>query len=175
MNIEEIKNIEYKNVDSISLQLDLYKLKNLQSPAPVMVFIHGGSWRSGKRSDYLPYLIDYAKKGYLTVTVSYRLIKQDIFPAAVQDVACALEWVHHHIAEYGGDPERIALIGGSAGAHLSMMIGYANDEALFMEDCMTNQSYRVKAVINLYGPVDLTTPYATGTYQVKDFLAKNFS
>lgn len=173
-DIQVIKNVEYKNVDSISLQLDLYKLKTLKSPAPAMIFIHGGAWRSGERSDYLPYLIDYAKKGYVTITVSYRLVKTAIFPAAVQDVNCAVQWIQNHAAAYGIDPERLALIGGSAGGHLAMMAGYAGDEPMFNKDCQENSTRKVKAIINLYGPTDLTTPYSINTYQAKDFIGSTF-
>lgn len=173
-HILEIKDIEYKYIDSTSLQLDIYKLKDLTSPAPVMIFIHGGAWRTGKRSDYLPYLIDYANKGFITATVSYRLVKKAIFPAAVQDVNCAVKWIKTHAGEYGIDPERIALIGGSAGGHLSLMVGYDGREAIFNEDCDLQIDSSVKVVIDLYGPVDLTTPYAVGTYQVQDFLGTTY-
>jgi acetyl esterase/lipase len=168
--ITEIKNIEYKYIDSLSLQLDIYKLKDLVEPAPVLIFIHGGAWRSGKRSDYLTYLVDYAKKGYITATISYRLVKQAPFPAAVQDVNCGVKWIKSHAAEYGIDPERIALIGGSAGGHLAMMTGYGAEYPLFNQDCAIEGENKVQAVIDLYGPVDLTTPYAVSTYQVQDFL-----
>lgn len=168
--IQVFENIEYKYIDSTSLQLDIYKLKNLNEPAPVMIFIHGGSWRSGKRSDYLPYLIDYAKKGYVTATISYRLVKKAVFPAAVQDVNCGVKYIKNHADAYGINPNRVVLIGGSAGGHLSLMIGYGGEEELFSKDCDLDNNSKVHAIIDLYGPVDLTTPYATGTYQVQDFL-----
>lgn len=173
-DIEEIKNIEYKNVDSLSLQLDLYKLKNLQTPAPAMIFIHGGGWRKGLRSDYLPYLIDYAKKGYVTVTVSYRLLKTATFPAAVQDVNCAVRWIQGHASDYGIDPEKLVLIGGSAGGHLAMMAGYAGDESLFKLDCPDSIYPSIKAVINFYGPFDLTTPYSIGRPEAINFIGKTY-
>jgi acetyl esterase/lipase len=169
-----IKEIEYKYIDSTSLQLDIYKLKDLKELAPVMIFIHGGAWRSGKRSDYLPYLIDYAKKGYVTATVSYRLVKQAVFPAAVQDVNCAVKFIKTHAAEYGINPEKVVLIGGSAGGHLSMMIGYGGHEELFNQDCPFDNDSKVNAIIDLYGPTDLTTPYAISTYQVQDFLKASY-
>ena len=172
--IQEIKDIEYKNIDSLSLQLDIYKLKNLDEPAPVMIFIHGGAWRTGKRSDYLPYLIDYAKKGYVTITVSYRLVKKSTFPAAVQDVNCAVRWIRSHSADYGIDSDKMVLIGGSAGGHLAMMVGYAGDEPMFNKDCSIENSSGVKVVINLYGPGDLTTPYAKGMYQTIDFIGSSY-
>ncbi len=168
-NIVELKNIEYKSIDSTSLQLDIYKRKDLKEPAPVMIFIHGGAWRTGKRSDYLPYLIDYAEKGYVTATISYRLVKQAIFPAAVQDVNCGVKWLKNHAEEYGINPNKVVLVGGSAGAHLAMMIGYAGKEPVFNQDCPDGDN-TVNVLIDLYGPVDLTTPYAISTYQVQDFL-----
>ena len=165
-----INDIEYKYIDSTSLQLDIYKLKNLQEPAPVMIFIHGGAWRKGDRSDYLPYLIDYAKKGYVTATVSYRLVRKAVFPAAVQDVNCAVKFIKIHAHKYGIDPNKVVLIGGSAGGHLSLMVGYGGHEDLFEQDCPLDHDSKVHAVIDLYGPADLTTPYAISTYQVQEFL-----
>ncbi len=173
-DIQEIKNIEYKKVDTVSLQLDLYKSKSLKKPAPVMIFIHGGAWKSGKRSDYLSYLVAYAKKGYVTVTVSYRLAKVAKFPAAVQDVNCAVQWVRDHADEYGIDANRIVLIGGSAGGHLSMMAGYAEDEPLFNEGCSAQNSGKVKAVINLYGVADLTTSESKIRKEPLNFIGANY-
>lgn len=67
-DIEEIKDIEYKNINGKSLQLDIYKPANIKDPAPLLVFIHRGGWKSGKRSDYLVYLVDFVKRGYVTAT-----------------------------------------------------------------------------------------------------------
>ncbi len=168
--IEVFRNITFKETNSTKLQLDIYKKKGLPEGSPAIIFIHGGAWRSGDRGDYLPYLLDYAKKGYVTITISYRLVKQAKFPAAAQDVNCGINWVFQHAEEYGINPERIALLGGSAGGHLAMLIGYSRKEGLFNEDCEMENSGDIKAIVNFYGPVDLTTPYAISTYQVKDFL-----
>ena len=173
-DIESFTNIEYKNIDSISLQMDIYRPKVSDKPLPLIFFIHGGAWRGGKRGDYLPYLIDYVHKGYVVATVSYRLVRQALFPAAVQDVNCALQWLATNAGTYGIDPERIALLGGSAGGHLAMMVGYGGQDPLFNQDCEKMSPVKVKAVVNFYGPVDLTTPYSVGTYQVKDFLGTTY-
>ncbi len=169
-NIEAFKDIEYKRIEDISLQLDIYKAKDLKTPAPTLIFIHGGAWRKGKRSDYLPYLLDYAEKGYITATVSYRLTKQAPYPAAAQDVSCGIKWIKANADQYGIDPDRIALIGGSAGGHLALLIGYGGENPLFNEACDLEVDTKVKAIVDFYGPVDLTTPYAVGTYQTQDFL-----
>jgi acetyl esterase/lipase len=170
-DISVFKNIEYKKADTISLQLDVYRDKSLKTPAPVLIFIHGGAWRTGKRADYLPYLIAYAKKGYVTASISYRLVKTAPFPAAAQDVHCAIKWIKLHAQEYGIDSNKIALVGGSAGGHLAMLIGYGGSEPLFSEGCeIDSVDAKVNAIVDLYGPTDLTTSYAQSTYQVKDFM-----
>jgi acetyl esterase/lipase len=166
--------VEYKKADSLSLKLDIYRLKELTEPVPVVIFIHGGSWKSGKRSDYLPYLVDYALKGYVTITVSYRLSKVASFPAAVQDVFCAIRWVRDHAGEYGIDPGRLALAGASAGAHLAMMAGYAAGDSLFNAGCNHESMVKVNAVVNFYGPVDLTVDFARESGPLKEFLGKSY-
>ncbi|MBS3776129.1 MAG: alpha/beta hydrolase [Bacteroidales bacterium] len=175
---EELKvysDIEYKQVDSLSLKLDIYRLKKLADPVPVVIFIHGGSWKSGKRSDYLPYLVDYAMKGYVTLTVSYRLSKVALFPAAVQDVFCAIQWIRTHAGEYGIDPGRIALVGASAGAHLAMLAGYASDHPLFNSGCNYETGVNVNAVVNFYGPVDLTVDFARESGPLTEFIGKSYN
>ena len=159
--IEEIKNIEYKKIDGTSLQLDLYKPANLEEKPPLLVFIHGGGWRSGKRSDYLRYLVDYAEKGYITATVSYRLVNDSIYPACVQDINDAVLWFFENDKKYGYDKNRIALVGGSAGAHLSLMAAYGWKNGVEKKDTLEpGNLQKIKAVVDIYGPVDLTTDYA---------------
>ena len=157
------RDIIYKQLDSFALKLDVYKLKNLKTAAPVLIFIHGGGWSKGKKSDYLPYLIDYAKKGYVTVTVSYRLSVIAPFPAAVEDVNSAVEWIRMHSGEYMINPDKIALIGGSAGGHLAMMHAYSDAS-----------DYKVQAVVNIYGPTDLTTEHARYRGECLKFLGKSY-
>lgn len=163
-NIDVQKNIVYKQVDSTSLQLDIYKLKDLNDAAPVLIFIHGGSWAKGKRSDYLPYLLDYAQKGYVCATVSYRLSGIAHFPAALQDVQSAVRWIREHAERYMINPEKIALIGGSAGGHLAMLTGYADEPG----------DHKVQAIVNLYGPSDLTTEYARNRRECLNFIGKSY-
>ena len=175
-NIEEIRDIEYKNINGKSLQLDIYRPKNLDKPAPLLVFIHGGSWKSGKRSDYLVYLISYAQKGYITATVSYRLLRDSPYPACIEDITDAIRWVHGNAENYGYDPSRIALIGGSAGAHLALLAAYGWEKNETITDSAGSAIYTrmVKAVVDIYGPVDLTTEYARNQPLVTSFLASKW-
>lgn len=176
MELNEFKGIEYKRVGDQSLKLDIYQPQNLNRPTPVLIFIHGGAWKGGKRSDYLRYLIDFALRGYVTATVSYRFSQQAKFPAAVQDVKCAVKWIRAHAHEYNIDPAKIAVIGGSAGGHLAMMIGYSSDMPEFDGECEDDSvSSRVQAVVNIYGPANLTTDFAIGKRTVINFVGQTYS
>lgn len=176
-DIEEIKNIEYKNINGKSLQLDIYRPKNLNEPVPLLVFIHGGSWKSGERSDYLVYLLNYAKKGYITATLSYRLLKDGPYPACIEDITDAVTWLMGNGETYGYDPSRMALIGGSAGAHLALLAAYGWMKNEPGSDSLNLQipGRRIKAVVDIYGPVDLTTVYARNHPLVTSFLNKTWN
>ena len=175
--IEEIKDVEYKNVNGKSLQMDFYRPKNVSDSLPLLLFIHGGGWRSGKRSDYLVYLTSFAEKGYMTATISYRLLRDSIYPAAVEDVTDAVEWLFENGENYGYDPDRIALIGGSAGAHLAMLAGYGWKDSRIEIGNTNGAAYghRIKAIVNIYGPADLTTEYAQTQRLVTGFIGHAYS
>ncbi len=177
VDIEEIKNIEYKNIDGKSLQLDIYKPKNLTKPAPLLVFIHGGGWTSGERADYKVYLVAFAKKGYVTATVSYRLLGDSIYPACIEDISDAVQWFFRNGETYNYNPDKIALIGGSAGGHLSLLAGYGWHKPHVINDSTTTSAipHRIKAIVDLYGPVDLTTEYARNHPMVTNFLGHSYT
>ena len=167
----------YKQTPEKELKLDIYHLDSLQIAQPLLVFIHGGSWKSGDKDDYRRYLVDYAEKGYVTATLSYRFAQEAPFPAALDDVVCGLSWLKEHAAEYWIDPDRIALIGGSAGAHLIMMLAYHSYDASYQRvaDCDYGADQKVRAIVNLYGPTDLTTEYARSHPSVINFIGQDYS
>ena len=175
-DIEEFKNIEYKNINGKSLQLDIYRPKESGTAPPLLVFIHGGSWKSGERSDYLVYLIDFAKKGYITATVSYRLLDDGPYPACIEDVTDAVDWLFRNGETYGYDTSRIALIGGSAGGHLALLAAYGWGSISKSEESIDVPctGHKVKAVVDIYSPVDFTTEYARSRSQVIKFLAHTY-
>lgn len=170
-NVEEILDIEYGTGGGRKLRLDLYLPKGRTNPTPAVIFIHGGAWKSGRRSDMKYYCVKFAEKGYVTATVTYRLMDEAPFPAAVHDVKCAVRWLRANAAKYKVDPEHIAVSGNSAGGHLSMMIGYSDDPSLEGSGGNNGVSSRVCAVINFYGPTDLTTDFAKEQELVRQFLA----
>ena len=174
-SITEYKDVEYANVDGHSLQLNLYVPKHVTQPAPCLVFIHGGGWSKGKKEDYLLYNVAFAERGYITASIAYRLSKVAKFPAAVHDVKCAIRWLRAHAADYQIDPQRMAAIGGSAGGHLALMLGLADDPELEGNGGHVDQSSRVQAVVNFYGVTDATTERAKNAQQVIDFIGAKYA
>lgn len=170
-SVIETKDIEYSNIDGVSLKLDMYQPRDLASPAPALVFIHGGAWEGGERDVYKAYTVPFAVKGYVTTTISYRLSSVAPFPAAVHDVKNAIMFLKANAEKYKIDPERIAVLGGSAGGHLAMMAGYAQDEpALEPPNAIEGVNSKVQAVVDFYGPVDLTAQEARVHGGVRKFL-----
>ena len=170
-HIEVFGDIGFKETEERMLFLDIYRKKNILVPAPLIIFIHGGSWTKGDKMDYLIYLLSYAEKGYITASLSYRFAQEAKFPAALEDVICGVEWLKANGAEYGIDSSNVALVGGSAGGHLALMAAYTIGGPYGSGGCSSNgASPRVNAVVNFYGPTDLTTEYAISRDETKYFL-----
>ncbi|HPI73238.1 MAG TPA: alpha/beta hydrolase [bacterium] len=174
-SLECFPDLVYRTAGSCTLRLDLYRLKGSRVRSPVLVFIHGGAWKSGDKRDYRVYLVPFAAKGYVTISVAYRLSREAPFPAAVQDILCAVTWIQNHAEGYGMDANRISLIGGSAGGHLAMMAAYAMEAPLLQSECNGDSAkHKVRAVVCIYGPSDLTTPAARENSAVVKFLGKTW-
>jgi acetyl esterase/lipase len=126
----------------------------------VLVYIHGGGWAGGKKADLDKAIRGAAARGYLTVSVGYRLAPKHLFPAQVEDVKCAVRWLRAHADELGIDPERIGAVGFSAGAHLAMMLGFMDkDDGLEGEGGWPDQSSKVQVVVAYFGPTNLDDEY----------------
>ena len=89
-------------------KLDLYIPDGLNAPAPVLLFFYGGSWQSGQKDDYLALGQAFASKGIIVAIADYRVFPQARYPAFLNDGAAAFSFVHDQIANYGGDPSRVA-------------------------------------------------------------------
>lgn len=169
------KAIEYGKGGEVALKLDLYQPTPENNSAdqlqPAIIFVHGGAWKGGNREIYHYYCVKLAEQGYVAATISYRLSDVAPFPAAVQDVKCAVRWLRANAERFHIDPNRIAVAGGSAGGHLAMMAGYATDNPeLEGTGGHSEVSSRVQAVVNFYGPTDLTSDFARGSDVVVTFL-----
>ena len=152
--------IEYANPDEQHLQLNLARPKQAEGKLPAVVCIHGGGFRAGERKGYDGLCKKLAERGYVAVTVTYRLAPKYQFPAAVYDVKAAVRWVRANAEKYQIDPERIAALGGSAGGHLAQFLGVTGDVPQFEGDSgNAGPSSRVACVVNYYGPSDFTKSY----------------
>ena len=161
----------YKTVDSIDLKLDIYHSKNIKTDVPLLVFVHGGAWKKGNKHDYLVYLASYANKGYVTATIQYRLTNVAKYPAQLHDVEDAVRWLKSRSNEYHIDKDKVALIGGSAGGHLVMMSAYTNTPKDVDENGV---SANVQAVVNFYGPSNLTDETAINASSVQYLIGKSY-
>jgi acetyl esterase/lipase len=131
-------------------KLDVYSPKG-KPGVPVLFFIHGGSWKSGDRSYYPPLGNRYAREGFVTVVPSYRLAPKYPHPAQIEDVAAAFAWTVAHVAEYGGDTNRIYVAGHSAGGHLAALLTL--DERYLAAHQLTPA--RIHGVLAMSGVYDL--------------------
>ncbi|MCC2548873.1 alpha/beta hydrolase [Hymenobacter sp. BT175] len=102
--------------------LDVYAPRHKAGPRPVVVFIHGGSWNSGNKNFYSFIGRRLARQGVVAVVVNYRLSPSVQVPAMAEDCARAVQWVSQNIGSYGGDPQRIFLLGHSAGGGLAALL-----------------------------------------------------
>jgi acetyl esterase/lipase len=155
--MHEHRDLQYAERESGPLALDLY-LPERESAAPLVVSIHGGGWQSGDRTQTGD-VLELVERGYAVASVSYRLTDAAAFPAQIRDCRAALRWLRTHAGEYGVDPDRVAAWGWSAGAHLAALLGTA-PEVTFHEDrdgsdVHPEESHRVGAVLDWFGPADL--------------------
>jgi len=124
---------------------------------PIVVFLYGGSWQSGNRSDYLFVGEALASRGFVAVLPDYRTYPETAFPGFIDDAAAAVRWAHDHASEYGADSARLFLMGHSAGAHIAALL--ATDGRYLAAQQMNKQ--QIRGVIGLAGPYDflpLTDP-----------------
>lgn len=139
------------------LSLDIHRARGVADKAPVVVFVYGGNWRTGRRQDYRFVGQSLANAGLLVLMPDYRKAPAVAFPAFVEDVARAVAWARQHAQEYGGDPARIFLIGHSAGAHIVAMLG---TDARYLQ-AVGMRPRDLSGVVGLSGPYDflpLTDP-----------------
>jgi acetyl esterase/lipase len=117
----EHRNIPYGDADPSLNTLDLYAPKNANH-APVILFIHGGEWTKGDKRDVSSKPKFFNEHGIIFASANYRLSPKATHPAQVSDVAGAVAWLKTHISKFGGDPNRIFIMGHSAGCHLVTLV-----------------------------------------------------
>lgn len=128
-------------------KLDIYAPEQLDSEAPVLVFIYGGAWRQGTKADYPFVGHAFAAQGFVTVIPDYRLVPEVQYPEFLNDNAAAVKWVEDNIHLFGGDKDRIFIAGHSAGAYNAVMLGM--DRTYLNEAGVT---VPIRGVVGLSGP-----------------------
>jgi acetyl esterase/lipase len=146
---QSLLDVPYANGEGKENMLDAYIPENHTPDTKVLVYIHGGSWSRGDKSEFPKQLIDelVGVKKYIVVSMNYRLVKdgKNLFPAQIEDVKKAIAFLAAQSKRYRFNGNEFALMGGSAGAHLALLYAYAHDP-----------NKQVKTVLNLWGPTDLT-------------------
>jgi len=153
------EDVTYKKLDASKLKLDVYFPKdNCKKTFPAVLLIHGGGWLTGSKENQRVMGQHLALNGYVGISVSYRLGFKAKYPAGVNDLKDAIVWIRKHAKKYHINPNKIAVLGTSAGAQLASLIGVTPNLQLFNVD--ENISNAVQAIINIDGVVSFIHPEA---------------
>ncbi len=156
LDIAKVGNVDYWGDGRKRHRLDVLT-RRLPAPegAPVLVYVHGGAWVIGdKRQQGRPMLFELARRGWVCVTINYRLSPKAAWPDQLVDCKRAIAWLRAHVGEFGGDPEFIAVSGASAGGHLCSMLALTPDESNWQPG-FEDEDTSVDACLPFYGVYDL--------------------
>jgi len=161
-SIEVKSDLAYAGTDNLRQKLDLFfpKKRAIKKPLPLVAFIHGGGWRNGNKRSGLHRVATFVESGdFVGASIGYRLSSEAIWPAQIHDCKAAIRWLRAHADEFGFDPDRIAVMGSSAGGHLVAMLGTSGDVKKLEGDLGKHQdvSSRVNCVIDEFGPTNFLT------------------
>lgn len=155
-------NVVYAKVNDWEGKMDLYLPASSGKPTPVIINIHGGGWNHGTKEEqggFTPYF----KAGFAVANIEYRLTSQATAPAAIEDTRCALIYLIKNANALHLDPNKIVIMGGSAGGHLALMGGLLQNNHIFDTNCMGVENINVAAIIDKYGIADVND-WAYGPY-----------
>ncbi|EPP4079578.1 alpha/beta hydrolase fold domain-containing protein [Vibrio cholerae] len=152
------KDITFKTVDGRVLKLDLYKPKAERiQPYPLLIWVHGGAWKRGSKDDVPiknPLLLSSVlQQGYALAAVNYRLSGEATFPAPVQDINDAVNFLYDNALQFHIKADKVIMMGRSAGGHLAGLMGTTNTHSNLT--FYAKPKYQVKAVVSFFGPTDL--------------------
>ena len=135
-------------------RLDVFAPAQARTGCPVLLQIHGGAWVMGdKRQQGQPLMRHLARLGWVCIAINYRLSPKVAFPEHLIDAKRALAWIKEHVGEYGGDASFVAVTGGSAGGHLTALMGLTENDPKFQPG-FTDVDTRVNACVPIYGVFD---------------------
>jgi acetyl esterase/lipase len=152
-----VPNVTYHVAGGQELKLDVYARRDVTTPQPTVLFIHGGFWAAGAKEASLLSLIPWMEMGWNVVNVEYRLARVAQAPAAVEDCLCALRFITQpaQVQAYNIDVARIVTTGESAGGHLALTTGMLTEEARLDRQCAGGPLPKVAAIVNWYGVTDV--------------------
>lgn len=152
-----------RSIEGVDLRAAIYLPSDASVPAPVIFYIHGGGFMTGTFTETAADLRWFADRGWLVVSVEYRLFEpsRPTWDKAPEDVACALVWTSRNAERFGGDPARIALLGDSAGGNLAINLGFAASAGRATWDCGAELPMPV-AIATQYPAVDPRSIYEDG-------------
>ncbi len=154
-NMQIQRDLEYVKDGHERHRLDIFTQNNATKPQPLVVWIHGGAWLAGSKESARP-LLSLAQHGYAVASINYRLSHHDIFPAQIEDCKAAIRYLRANAKKFNIDPDRIGVAGASAGGHLVALLGTSGGvKELEGKGGNADQSSRVQAVVDLFGPTDL--------------------
>jgi acetyl esterase/lipase len=145
------------------LHLDLFPALDQTRPAPVVIWIHGGAWTVGDKTDCVGPALWLTTHGYTVASIQYRMSGQAAWPAFIYDCKAAVRFLRANAKQYNIDPKRVCAMGHSAGAHLAALLGTSGGVKELEGDLgNADQSSRVNAVIDIAGPIDMIAWNKTG-------------
>ncbi len=154
-DVEELHDVAYDDRFERG-RMDVYLPGDGGADRPAVMLIHGGSWKMGSKRIYEGQARRLAGAGFVTVAINYRLTPEGAYPHLMQDAICALAFFRAQADDWGLDPDRVALVGYSAGGHMASLLGVNIDEPDFAPDCAAGSTYAPAAVASGAGPQDLT-------------------
>lgn len=159
--VREIRDVTYATVAGKAMGLDLYLPSGVRNP-PLVVWVHGGGWAAGDKSNYPPELV---QKGFALASLDFRQTTEARFPANVHDIKAGIRFLRANAPKYGYRADRIAVAGASSGGHLAALVGVTNGHRELEGSVgdFTGESSNVQATVSYFGASNLNSILAQST------------
>jgi len=171
----------FQQIDGRDLRADIYQPQpdddsQRMTAYPAVIAIHGGSWRGGDKGEfYIAHNRWLAQQGYVVVDIQYRLSPEFLWPAQLIDVKTAIRWLRAHADQYAVDPDRIVLLGRSAGAHLALVAAFTPNDPAYPPSNDLPQRDDVQGVIAIYAPTDLSLLQESAVISLSYWMGSTFA
>lgn len=167
--------IIYGHAANVDLLMDLAKPTTTGGPLPAIVFFHGGGWQQGHKSHMHRWLRKFASAGYVAATAGYRFAPEFKWPSQVEDAKAAVRYLRANAKAMNLDPDRIGVMGESAGGYLALMLGVTHStDNLEGNSGSPGVSSRVQAVVSFFSAADFTVPRKTLTPELEKHIQEYY-